>query len=152
MLAFAINMKHYSLEPEVSGGWGKRTEADTTVHPPIVYKLHYQFDGWLGDSLIESFPCYLVTSDLADLIISSGFTGAEIRDTEITISEEFIALHEDQVLPNFKWLHVIGIAGQHDFGICSNLTLIVSDRALMLLKKKQLDHCDIEEWSGEQPH
>ncbi len=63
-----------------------------------------------------------------------------------------MGLYKEQELPNFKWLHVVGKAGKHDFGICKKLTLIVSDRALRLLKEKQLDHCDIEEWSGDQSH
>ncbi|CDX39985.1 hypothetical protein MPLSOD_40275 [Mesorhizobium sp. SOD10] len=50
-------MDHFYLEPEVSGGLGDDTVMDTGVHPPpVVARLHYEFDGWLGDVIVTSFP------------------------------------------------------------------------------------------------
>lgn len=43
------------IEPEVAGSLGKETELDSSVFPPHVKKLHYEFDGWLGDDILESF-------------------------------------------------------------------------------------------------
>src|SRR6476660_8794270 len=63
------------LAPEVAGGWGERTVADTSTHPPRVTALHYQFDGWLGDELLESFPCYIVTRRLAHALTAAGLSG-----------------------------------------------------------------------------
>ena len=37
------------VEPEVAGALGDRTEMDSSIHPPIVKRLHYEFQGWLGD-------------------------------------------------------------------------------------------------------
>lgn len=42
-------VKYFYLEPEVSGGLGDDAIMDTGVHPPVVTRLHYEFDGWLGD-------------------------------------------------------------------------------------------------------
>ena len=42
------NVSFYQLEPEVAGGWGEDTVADTTMQPPRVLQLDYCFDGWLG--------------------------------------------------------------------------------------------------------
>ncbi len=60
------NMRYFYIEPEVSGELGEGTLMDTTVHPPKVEKLNYEFSSWLGDDLIESFPCYIVSERLAE--------------------------------------------------------------------------------------
>lgn len=38
-------MKFFYIEPEVAGGFGERTRLDTTVHPPVVHELEYEFQG-----------------------------------------------------------------------------------------------------------
>lgn len=43
------------IEPEVAGGLGEETQMDSTVHPPLVKKLHLEFEGWLGDDILETF-------------------------------------------------------------------------------------------------
>ena len=55
-------MQYVYIEPEVAGGLGDHTVMDRSVHPPIVSKLHYQMEGWLGDALLESFPVFIVIS------------------------------------------------------------------------------------------
>lgn len=59
--------KFYVLEPEVAGGWGgDGTVVDREFHPPIVSRLVYEFDGWLGDDLVTTFPpVYIVTTGCA---------------------------------------------------------------------------------------
>lgn len=69
------NVSFYQLEPEVAGGWGEDTVADTTMQPPRVLQLDYCFDGWLGDDLLESFPVWIVTEKLAFLLQGSSLTG-----------------------------------------------------------------------------
>jgi hypothetical protein len=54
-------MEYFQIAPEVAGGWGRNTVMDRSIHPPHVTKLHFEFDGWLGDVLLESFPCYIIT-------------------------------------------------------------------------------------------
>lgn len=55
--------KYYVVEPEVAGGFGINTVFTRTEGKPmVVHKLHYEFDGWLGDSLLETTPCYIVRS------------------------------------------------------------------------------------------
>src|SRR3954454_10828086 len=57
---------YFALEPEVAGQLGDTTMLDTSVHPPVIQRLEYRFDGWLGDDLLESFPCFVVTERLAN--------------------------------------------------------------------------------------
>ena len=127
-------MKYYYLEPEVAGGFGKNTIMDTNVHPPIVSKLNYEFDGWLGDELLEAFPIYIATSHLADLISQKALTGFTIGDVEVSRSGEFQDLYPNRELPNFVWLQIGGQVGKDDFGITEEHKLVVSQTALDLIQ------------------
>lgn len=126
--------EHFVVEPEVAGGLGERTVMDRSSHPPIVSRLHYQFEGWLGDQIVESFPCYLVTESLAAEIVRQGMTGVEFHDVEVTCSQEFYEVHGATALPKFVWLKVTGVAGVDDFGIAGDLRLTVSARVLKLIQ------------------
>ncbi|APF85630.1 hypothetical protein HI806_01945 [Ralstonia solanacearum] len=54
-------MNYFFLEPEVAGALGENTVLDASTHPPRVEKLHFEFSGWLGDAILESFPCVIAT-------------------------------------------------------------------------------------------
>ncbi len=138
---------YYQLEPEVAGGWGEGTVADTTCHPPIVKSLVFEFDGWLGDSIITSFPCYLVTEGLAQSINHTKLSGYHLAECTITQSEAFNELYPNKNLPGFLWLQVVGEFGVDDFGIGNDLRLVVSAAALSTLKEHFLNNCEIEEIS-----
>src|SRR6476660_6693817 len=135
------------LAPEVAGGWGERTVADTSTHPPRVTALHYQFDGWLGDELLESFPCYIVTRRLAHALTAAGLSGFQLAPVEGSASELFAELYPGGRLPPFAWLQVGGVAGRDDFGMSPDHRLVVSDRALGVLRAGQLRHCEVSEWT-----
>jgi hypothetical protein len=102
------------------------------------------FDGWLGDSLVESFPCYVVTEALADRLAAT-FSGFALDDVETSASEQFRELHPRGVLPKFRWLRVTGIAGVDDFGMASDHRLVVSQRALDLVRASGAAHLDVVE-------
>jgi hypothetical protein len=145
-------MKYYVIEPEVAGGWGNNTiVADRNVHPPRVSRLHYQFDGWLGDVLLESSPCYVVTEEAKRSIEAIGTTGAKFDEVEISTSEQFNDLYPDRRLPRFAWLQVEGKAGQDDFGIAPapDFRLVISQRILDLLRPLGIANALVEEF--EQP-
>lgn len=88
-------MKFFLVEPEVAGGLGKYTIMDRNTHPPIVSKLHYQFDGWLGDVLLESFPCFIVTEAAKLKLQAVGATGIrfdELKSRLPNSSKSFIRI------------------------------------------------------------
>jgi hypothetical protein len=130
------------LEPEVAGGLGPSTVADRSVHPPRVERLHYEFDGWLGDELLESFPCFIVSAALASNLSSSGLSGFVLDDVLVTVSSEFAELYPTRVLPTFHWLKITGRAGTDDFGLSSDHRLVVSAEALATLRLFQLNHAE----------
>ncbi len=135
------------IEPEVAGGWGGNTKADTSCHPPIVEVLNYEFEGWLGDSILTSFPCYIVTKDLANTIKQGNLSGYEIGDCESTKSETFLELYPNKELPEFVWLKITGVAGSDDFGISDQHRLVVSEQALSTLQAHELNDCEIERYN-----
>lgn len=141
-------MRFFVLEPEIAGGWGERTVADTSVFPPTVTALHYRFDGWLGDELLESFPCFIVTDRLATRIRRSGLTGVRLQAVEVSTSDQFDELYPDRELPVFKWIRPVGTARVDDFGLSSAQRFVVSERALALLRKFRLQNCEIAEFSA----
>jgi len=127
-------MKYLYIQPEVAGGLGENTVMDRSVHPPIVTRLHYKFDGWLGDVLLRSFPCLIVTKGAKERLQSAGLTGIAFDKVEVTTSELFQEIYLDRKLPEFVWLKIVGKPGQNDFGFVGNARLVISERALKALE------------------
>lgn len=139
-------MKYWVLEPEVAGGLGWDCIIDSKVHPPIVERLHYVFDDWLGDEILATFPCFIVTSNVRGIIESSGSSGAVFDFAKVSRSTLFRELNPRPSLPQFWWLKIVGAAGSDDVGLSPNGRLVITDWLLMKLKAScQLDHCELEE-------
>lgn len=139
-------MRFFKLQPEVAGGLGARTVMDTTVHPPAVSFLEYEFDGWLGDDLLESFPCYIVTERLKSLLTENDFTGYAFNSVIISKSETFDELYSETNLPEFHWLKIEGKAGIEDVGFSESNHLVVSENVLKVLLQASLKNCLTEEY------
>jgi hypothetical protein len=127
-------MKYFFIQPEVAGGLGENTVMDRSVHPPIVSRLHYKFDGWGGDVLLRSFPCLVVTETAKKKLQSAGLTGITFDRVEVTTSEAYQELFPNQQLPKFVWLQIEGKPGKDDFGFAQNARLVISERALEVLR------------------
>lgn len=124
---------------------------DSSVHPPVVSRLVYEIDGWFGDVLITSYPCFLVTGEMKRALLEIGFSGATFADVEITVSDNFRDLYSNDVkLPSFVWLKVNGHAGHDDFGIGRNHRLVVSERILDLLDGLGIPNADVAPFDGPQ--
>lgn len=138
-------MGRWIVEPEVAGQLGSNTIMDTTNHPPVVMHLHHEFDGWLGDDLIECFPCFLVTERLAEALSKSRVTGFELRKAKISRSEIFNDLYPKRVLPRFWWLNIAGNDASSDLRLSTDGRLNVSDRAHELLCRFKIDNAIIRD-------
>jgi len=137
---------YYYIDVEVAGGLGDKTVANMDVHPPEVTKLDYQFDGWLGDDILESFPCFIVTEKLKNLLEITVLTGFQFDDVVISKSEQYFSTSSNECLPKFYWFKIIGIAGKNDFGISKDYRLVVTEKALEILRKCKIDQSDINEF------
>jgi hypothetical protein len=62
---------------------------DRSVWPPAVKRLHFEFDGSLGDAILEIFPCFVVTEEVKESLLGMGATGAAFDDVEVTVSDQF---------------------------------------------------------------
>jgi hypothetical protein len=134
-------MNFYRIEPEVAGGWGKNTVFTRSPgKPTVVHKLHYEFAGWLGDELLTSTPCFIVTERLADEIKLAGLSGVLFDEVEVSVSDQFTEFYPNQIIPNFLWLKVNGKFGADDFGIAHGFKLVVSERAIEVLKQRGISN------------
>lgn len=122
---------------------GERTDLDTTVHPAMVRRLHLQFNGWLGDDLLETFPCFVVTGRLRERIEQLGFSGCTFDELDATTSLVYEELYPNRKLPLFFWLKVSGEAGRDDFGISDDHYLVVSEKVLKYLRTFNFGNCEI---------
>ncbi|MEX2172315.1 MAG: hypothetical protein WD851_23545 [Pirellulales bacterium] len=141
----------WKLHPEVAIEIEEGTIMDPSVHPPIVEKLSVRFEGWLGDDLLETFPCFLVTDRLRHAIEATGFTGCSFDEVEVSKSEEFDEMYPGRELPRFWWMKIPGMAAKDDFGISTDHCLVVSQRVFDLIMSFQLDNCDAEEFGDLTP-
>ncbi|HZX58111.1 MAG TPA: hypothetical protein VFE54_05280 [Mucilaginibacter sp.] len=141
-------MGKYIIEPEVAGQLGTSTILNHQTKPPIIEKLHYEFDDWLGDDFLAGFQCFICTERLAQSIKENNLTGYKLDECEVTKSLLFNDLNENGLdLPTFFWFKVIGDENQ-DFFIVPNATLVISERALNIFKQFNVNHCDIREYNG----
>jgi len=142
-------MQYFYVEPEVAGGLGERTVMDRSSHPPIVNRLHYQLEGWLGDAILESFPAFVVTENAKESLLGIGATGATFDDVEVTVTVEFEELYPGRKLPLFAWLKPEGKAGQDDIGATADGRLVLSQRALDTLSSLGISNALVEPFGGE---
>jgi hypothetical protein len=136
----------YTLSPDVPGEMGTNTITDHRFTPFKVYHLQFVFDSY-PDDIFTSFPAYVVSEDLFNKIIDSGFTGID-NARLITYLEREDYLSEERVNQNY---FMVDIATDitNDFYFDNNIKkLIVSERALTLLKKFRIRFADIENYSG----
>lgn len=142
----------YILDPETAGN----TDFPATVQevPPSRRKVTVVFDVWLGDDIMEAYPCYLVTKRLWDMLATGGFTGASSGAIKSVKGDMWRQMCPRQSTPDVVWLKVTGKAGQDDFGVApvpDDLLgtpvvirkLVASQRVLALLKQFSIEHCKI---------
>ena len=136
-------LNRYVLDPEVPAELGEKTILDTSVHPPIVSRLHLIFKGWMGDDLLQNFPVFLVTKRLGNKLGKSNLTGFKLRECIIESSEEFEVFNPETKLPELSWLHISGTKDVSDFYVNDKNYLTVSENAFALLSKFNLKYCDV---------
>lgn len=146
-------MNYYLLNPEVAGELGDRSE--------LVYEdgkikevtfLEYNFMGWQGDELLSTHPCFIVTESLQNDIILSGLTGIKFNEIAMTFSDEFYDVCGGVKVPQF--VQIVCNASyednaddlQYDFYYNKYKELIVSERALNILKQHKIDACSVESY------
>ena len=139
-----MSKERWVLSPEVAGELGDNTVMDSSVHPPKVFRLHHHFEGWLGDDLLEAFPCFLVSSTLAAALVEARLVGFNLDDAEVSMSPEFNELYPGRILPEFRWLKITSEERHADFRLTRDFRLEISSRALEVLRKFNINNAVIE--------
>ncbi|MGM7684691.1 hypothetical protein ACSVDA_21525 [Cytobacillus sp. Hm23] len=153
-------MKLYFIEPEVAGGLGENTQfgnSDDVDRMGVSGKvkfLHYKFDGWLGDELLESTPCFIIASTLQEELINSGLDDFNTEECAVSKSELFDELYPNREIPSFHRFLPKGTIqvkngyseqwSGHHFSLSQKAELVVTEEAVLILKKF-LKHVDIDE-------
>lgn len=130
----------YSLDPQVAGELGEGSVLDTTVHPPVVTKVDYLLDQPETDDLIQAFPVYLVSSELADRFQAAAMSGFALAEATVRPSPDCLAVFGDAPPREYRWLQVHGGEGD-DCWIDQSLMLCVSDRMMEILNHATLTDC-----------
>ena len=133
----------FYIEPEVAGGIGPKSETYREGGKLVVTRLNYEFDGWLGDAVLESTPCFVASDDARQMIEKAALSGVAFGVVEITRSGIFDDLYGARELPQFHWMIIDGQPNADDFGLAKDLRLVVSERALNVLKCAGVDHAEV---------
>ncbi len=134
------------IEPEVAGGLGPLTEIENNnVYPPKVLKLNYLFEGWLGDDIIEAFPCFIVTERLGLEIQRKALSGIQFDEVYISKSLEFEELYPNKKVPIFWWMKIIGSYLKDDFSLAIDYRLVISEKAFKVLQNFNVQNAEFEE-------
>jgi len=128
------------IEPEVPGGLGDKTEMDTSIHPPIVHSFECYLDGWLGDCILEIFPCFIVTQAAKDDIENLKLTGIVFDDLTVTKTEIFNEFYQHIEIPKLFWAKINGLAGIDDFGLSNDFRLVISESSFNVLNVNKLQN------------
>lgn len=125
----------FTLDPEVPG-FGILGE-DEKGAP------HFEIDVWLRDELLCEDNYYFGTEKLKKALESSDLSGVEYQSCKVSLSDQRKEMEPDLILPDFFWIKITGVAGKDDFGISESQNLIVSKKALEVLRKSNIDNCDV---------
>ncbi|MBN3265079.1 hypothetical protein [Pectobacterium brasiliense] len=131
----------YYIEPEVAGELGDGTVMDTSIHPPVVKKLELCFSGWLGDDLLECYPCFIVTERLENELRNIAQDNVFFEKINVNQSDEFGELYPGKKLPNFYWMKFIN--GKEIF-LSEDQRLAVSERIMNILSNFNISNAIID--------
>lgn len=141
-------MKDYKkIQPEVIVGLGDNTEFLEKAAPfKTVIKLHINLEDWLGDDLMECYPCYIITENLKKLLEDNSFKGFEIQDMNVSLDENFENNYQQsKPLPEFYRLKITGLRNNDDLFLDEERNLNISGAFLDFLESNvDLKHLEIE--------
>jgi len=133
----------YVIEPHVAGELGDGTCLDPSTHPPRVSSVEYVLDTPRAADLIESFPVYLVSHELARELVDAKLSGFSLDEARVVPSLEYLAAYGDTPHKQYRRLRLIPSA-EADCWLDERHLLHVSDRMMEVLQRFDLTYADIE--------
>jgi hypothetical protein len=130
----------YKLNPQYCGNFGRKTlyGGELTDIPPVIYRLHAEFNIFPDDDLVEISRQYLGTTELAEFIkaLQPRVTGLYVDEVILTTTFDFRRNYPGKELPDLKWFKITGKASKDDFGMSAEYQLVVSQRVLQEIKDR----------------
>ena len=138
----------YSLIPQTCGEFGRKTlyAGELTDIPPVIYRLHAEFNIYPNDQLIAISNQFVCTANLAEKLqrTQPRLSGLQIHELNVTTTLDFRRNNSGKELSEMRWLKIVGKAGVEDFGMSADYKLVVSDKALSVIKS-EINNCEISE-------
>jgi hypothetical protein len=126
---------------------------DSSVHPPMIGQVGLEIDFWPADDLFQVWPIFFVTERLRSILKSKSKFAEKIefsKTVSVKKGQNFVALYPDSVLPDFYWkIDISGIPGVDDFGLWNRMCLVVSEKALKLLRNNHVTHAEADLIEGD---
>ena len=136
----------YKLNPQYCGVFGRKTLYGGALEdiPPVIYRLHGEFNIYPDDELVEVSRQFIGTVELAESIkaLQPRTTGLYVDEVTVTTTPDFRRNYPGKELPELKWFKITGKAGIDDFGMSKDYQLVVSDRVMKEMKPK-IGNCRI---------
>lgn len=147
-------MKYFVIEPEVAGGLGEKSEMlyENGKIKDVMY-LDYEFQGWLGDDILTTHPCFIISKPLFEVIRDSSLCGYRLDSMNVSFSDEYRELHKDLKVPEFMRIipsesirdtTIINTLSM-DFYLYKNRYLVVSETVLQIIRNFHIANCTIYE-------
>lgn len=146
-------MKFYQIEPDTAGSLGDDTVHEGWTDRPLkISKLQIELEFWPDDDLVEAgLYGYVGTRRLAEALKNNRLTGVEFDHVDVIEGDQFWIHKEDhpgETVPELLWFKFFGKAAVDDFGLLQgpgSFPLVVSERALVLLKSFKFTNCEIKD-------
>lgn len=149
---------YFQLDVPVDGGLGPGTElaSNATIEGwPNVLALEYMLDTWSGCHIISTFPCFIISQSILELLKSSKLSGWSVADASVTVSPQFVDSSGSATLPNFYWFkphgRINGLArtisidkDECSVAPCQAMDFSLGPKAELLLTQKAVDILDLK--------
>jgi hypothetical protein len=132
------------LEPLAGGELGPDTVLDRSTHPPGLNRAQFVLDTPTTADLMESYPVYLVSEELAALLDAASLSGFHFDDAEVFPGENYLEDFGDAPHKQYRWLRPEPDVPDADVWITADFRLGVSARMWHTLQQADLRGCDVE--------
>ena len=140
---------HYIFRPNIPGELGDKTEGDFTKRPIIINHLHFVFD-YFPDDIFTCCEVIVVIENLLNIILDNNLTGLSTpKLIEYELNQQYFVWENSDDVPNKNYfmMEVCGNVSD-DFYLTKEFNLIISEKALELLKSFRISFAKWEEFKG----
>ncbi len=137
-------MKRFALSPEVPGDLGPRSVLTHGSAGMEVVQPHLLLTSWMGDDLLECFPCFFASQRLGKALIDAAVSGYVLEPAIVSVSPDASPGARKAPTMYFHWLKIVDTEGYSDFWISRDRRLVASERAMAVLERFTLEHCERE--------